>query len=100
MSKHTPGPWNFRTAYNGDCGISADGTGVFVEAFAEIRNSGENAREEAGANAKLIAAAPDLLEAGRNILDTFEAWDGMSECPVTFGELEALRNAIAKAEAA
>lgn len=63
MSSFTPGPWNFRTAANGDCGISADGTVVFVEAFAEIRHSGENAREEAKANARLIAAAPELLQA-------------------------------------
>ncbi|MBB5663219.1 putative secreted protein [Rhizobium leguminosarum] len=62
-SKHTPGPWTMRIAGNGDCGISAEGTGVFAEAFAEIRHSGENARDEAKANARLIAAAPDLLDA-------------------------------------
>jgi hypothetical protein len=68
-AKHTPGPWSFRTAYNGDCGISAEGTGVFIEAFAEIRHSGENAQEEAKANARLIAASPDLLDALRLVWD-------------------------------
>lgn len=61
--KHTPGPWEFKTAANGDNGILAEGTGVFAEAFAEIRHGGENARDEALANARLIAAAPDLLAA-------------------------------------
>ena len=59
--KHTPGPWSFRTARNGDNGVSASGTGVFAEAFADIRHEGEEARDEALANARLIAAAPDLL---------------------------------------
>lgn len=60
---HTKGPWNFRTdRVSGDNGIIADGTGVFIECFAEIRHAGEGARDEALANARLVAAAPDLLE--------------------------------------
>jgi hypothetical protein len=67
-SKHTPGPWKFRTAaFNGDNGISAYETGVFVEAFADIRYAGENNREEALANARLIAASPDLLQKGKHL---------------------------------
>ena len=62
-SKYTPGKWKFKTAANGDCGISAEGTGVFIECFAEIRHAGENARSEALANAKLVVAIPDLLSA-------------------------------------
>lgn len=57
---HTPGPWRFKTAANGDCGISAGGTGVFAEVFADIRHAGEDARDEATNNARLIAAAPEL----------------------------------------
>ncbi|KKX25331.1 hypothetical protein [Rhizobium sp. LC145] len=76
MSKHTPGPWSFRTdARTGDNGIMADGTGVFVEAFAEIRHSGENARDEALANARLIAAAPDLLQALEDLLHAYSEPD-------------------------
>ena len=60
---HTPGPWTFKTDdRTGDNGIMAPGTGVFAEAYAEIRRSGENARAEALDNARLITAAPDLLE--------------------------------------
>jgi hypothetical protein len=62
MSQHTPGPWSIRKTGNGDRGISAAGTGVFIEAFAEIRHSGEGAYDECDANARLIAAAPELLE--------------------------------------
>lgn len=63
MSGHTPGPWAFRTDLKtGDCGLVATGTGVFAEAFADVRHAGENARAEALANAHLIAAAPDLQE--------------------------------------
>jgi hypothetical protein len=60
--KHTPGPWTFKTARNGDNGISASGTGVFAEAFADIHHQGEDNFAEALANARLIVAAPDLLE--------------------------------------
>jgi hypothetical protein len=63
MTKHTPGPWKFKTAANGDNGISAYDTGIFAEAFADVRHAGENNREEALANARLIAAAPEMLEA-------------------------------------
>lgn len=63
-AKHTPGPWSFRTdGVTGDNGIHADGTGIFAEAFADIRRAGEDARDEAHANARLIAAAPELLAA-------------------------------------
>jgi hypothetical protein len=86
MSNHTKGPWKLRTAANGDCGISAEGTGVFVEAFAEIRHSGENAREEALANARLISAAPDLLAALKHSIIEPSEW------------VEEARAAIAKAE--
>lgn len=67
-SKHTKGPWKFKTAANGDCGVSAEGTGVFIECFAEIRHAGENARDEALANARLVIAIPELLEALREII--------------------------------
>lgn len=63
---HTPGPWMFRhDVRSGDNGIYADGTGIFAEVFADIRRAGENARDEAGANARLMAAAPDMLAAGK-----------------------------------
>lgn len=62
--KHTPGPWAYtEAAITGDRGIHAEGTGIFAEAFADIRRACENNTAEAEANARLIAAAPDMLEA-------------------------------------
>lgn len=97
-ANHTPGPWAFKTAGNGDCGISASRTGYFAEAFADIRYAGEDARAEALANARLIAAAPDILEAAKAIFEPLDAWDGMSECPITTAHIDVLRTAISKAE--
>ena len=89
MTKHTPGPW------------AADGSGaIFVDKKQgePIQTCGEYAvrygegTEEALANAYLIAAAPDLLEACRAALE---------KCPFPVGAAlakEQLQKAIAKAE--
>ena len=72
--KHTAGPWKFKTdPFTGDCGLHAEGTGIFAEAFADIRHQGECNKPEALANARLIAAAPDMLEALKHILDSEDA---------------------------
>ncbi len=52
QSNHTPGPWN----YDGVVINTPDGMPVHCK---------ERSREELRANARLIAAAPDLLEALR-----------------------------------
>lgn len=75
-AKHTPGPWRY---YKCRCGmegcnqytISVQGSVGFVEA-----------------DARLIAAAPELLEALQDLCDT------LGECGMT----EKARAAIAKAE--
>ena len=84
MSKHTPGPWviqetNFAQQKN-----------VYAQAdkppIATVYGStGENE-----ANARLIAAAPEMLEALRNLLD--ETMHATHDCPVLFA-----RRVIAKA---
>lgn len=54
MSEHTPGPWAFITD-------SAEGSPFFVRAgFMEVQVGGASLNE-AHANARLIAAAPDML---------------------------------------
>ena len=62
MSAHTPGPWTMRSArLSGDVGIAADGfSGPIAEVFEEL-NRRDLRPETARANARLIAAAPDLL---------------------------------------
>lgn len=93
--KHTPGPWEIRKAGNGDRGISAPGTGIFIEAFAEIRHSGEGAYDECDANARLIAAAPDVLSALKLLLadvKDYEPWQRPCHA------VDVAEAAIAKAE--
>lgn len=58
--KHTKGPWDFFSGMGGWYINSKEGKTV-ADAY------GEN-KEEAKANAKLIAAAPDLLEALQDIV--------------------------------
>lgn len=66
-SKHTPGPWKvFNSKYAYRPGIEAEEFSVVI--FGEISEScGVDGRteDEKEANAKLIAAAPELLEALR-----------------------------------
>lgn len=69
-AQHTPGPWQARGSHKcDDFGIvvqndaAEGGWMVVAECFSDLRRSGERAVEEAAANARLIAAAPDLLDA-------------------------------------
>jgi hypothetical protein len=57
MSKHTPGPWAWNESFFGLQG--ATGPVLYYEGYAGMCLALE--REEA--NARLIAAAPDMLEA-------------------------------------
>ena len=84
MSEHTPGPWRV------DCGEYSD---EYV-----LRNGLVTHTEaEREANARLIAAAPDLLAAARAVVESTVTRDGMEIAP-TRASVEALSAAIAKAE--
>ena len=72
MAEHTPGPWSICSANDSRCScrlIAADGVGCFVAqalmASDEDQTGGEGVADfdVAIANARLIAAAPWLLEA-------------------------------------
>lgn len=56
-TKHTPGPYHITKASNGGLAVQAQDNEVIARCF------GENKK----ANARLIAAAPELLEAGRDL---------------------------------
>lgn len=59
--KHTPGPWQYGRC-GGDCGVYT--AGLKPVEIAHINNIDEdNSCKVMDANAKLISAAPDLLEA-------------------------------------
>lgn len=96
-AQHTPGPWTTRLAKDasGDVGILARACCV-AECFSDIRRVNEQAYAERDANARLIAAAPDLLAAAKHaekilaMVNPNEGYPG--------GPLQQLRAAIAKAE--
>lgn len=111
QAKHTPGPWHVRyrqkrSDFDGGMPeIVGDENGLPV--IADIRWNGEN--EEYGqANARLIAAAPELLEACKRAYaeldDRYDVDRPVGESPKEYpfggaGELmRILRVAIAKAE--
>lgn len=75
MSKHTPGPWRVVEHSWSDTGIYSDKHHIAhlsIEGVATERNQSE-LEASMGANAKLIAAAPDLLEA---LVHIKEYWNG------------------------
>lgn len=91
MSKHTPGPWTYsENAYGavfvhgGETLTSSVGT-----EYKELVAGGNNHNTLTIANARLIAAAPDLLAALKQIV--FD-WDGEPE------DMIEASAAIAKAE--
>lgn len=80
MSKHTPGPWKVinDSVWSVDAGICI------------VRFAGGNLVEESLENARLIASAPDLLEALRMAM-CYVSNEGSEE------EYQQARAAIAKA---
>jgi hypothetical protein len=81
-SKHTPGPWTvFSDSYGDRPGIEADAFSVVIYGYGEDDDGGVQgkSKEEELANAYLIAAAPDMLEALKNLENDdnhipLEAW--------------------------
>jgi hypothetical protein len=93
MSKHTPGPWRIAPASDyadGSLNVDADTRGYVC--LAGFRDD-----PEARANARLIAAAPDLLEACKRILADIDS-NATLAFEIDGDALEALDSAITKAE--
>lgn len=96
MNKYTPGPWHINTAGSGD----GKGNIVIDEIYVYAPESGADdvavaadiadplTGKPSEANARLIAAAPELLEALKDVM----YWDNGKP------EWEDARAAIAKAE--
>lgn len=98
MSEHTPAPWGFGNGREGERLILGDnGNGNYV-AHVQIhqtpRAMGMLDEEEREANARLIKAAPDMLEALRFAAGDIRDGYPNEACAV----LEHLEEAIAKAE--
>lgn len=90
MSKHTPGPWNFNppTAANPST-ASVTACGGFVSIYTAPLTL------ETEANARLIAAAPELLASLRAMVEADDAGWPLAAAHQT---RDAARAAIAKAE--
>lgn len=102
---HTPGPWEVRNNNNGTLGIDAfepDGTRCCpaqINGDATDETYGPNVRD----NARLIAAAPDLLAACEVALELLEQSNGEQTIEEYLGlaggtyAAKVLRDAIARA---
>lgn len=114
---HTPGPWRIvrHSDQSGGCNILTERhskaglpckTSDFIAAVGVCPNPWQNGLEEARANARLIAAAPDMLAALKGALVSVETigefafLESLSpDARVAINKrLEAIRAAIAKAE--
>lgn len=92
MSKHTPGPWGHKT-----WDVNKDGEFNYTvekddKSICEIVGTGEQAE----ANARLIAAAPELLEALK--VCSAELFAQCADHPRAMLFVKEARAAIAKAE--
>lgn len=100
--KHTPGPWEaeFGVAYN----VRAPHGGIIAQISRQrgrFAAQGYIDSEESAANARLIAAAPDLLEACEKTLEMIDAHREITAIEVMArrdGVRDVLCVAIAKAK--
>ena len=100
-TKHTPGPWQVSNDWSQFIKIEKkrDTRRLFYSNYIELAlvMAVDGRTDEAQANARLIAAAPDLLAACKMVLDAILREDDLV---VAFrGEdLEQIKRAIARAE--
>lgn len=91
-TSHTPGPWSAECALSSDLFNIRYVTGLNCEKVCDVNHRVEMPQEVALANAKLIAASPDLLEAARLALqlikDTWIEEHGNQQVGMAWGALE------------
>ena len=99
-TKHTPGPWNKDYTIGGQCIVM--GTSPYTAkphsrkvATVSDHSKSVGGMDETDANARLIAAAPSLLEALQDIVRAHDVKMGKSAVKL---RIEIARDAIAKAE--
>jgi hypothetical protein len=96
MSKHTPGPWEVDRDDSQKVWVKSKAEG-WDEEWVALSFSGR-----AGANARLIAAAPDLLEALKAAKEVVDVAEHMTSCrsddDFVWGAQKLINAAIAKAE--
>ena len=94
MNKHTPGPWYFRAAIQDGQFVVRDrrSSGGFAD-IARVKGDKRSTLAQAEANARLIAAAPDLLDA----LETYPAQGVVMTDEEMWAWVDKARSAIDKA---
>jgi hypothetical protein len=99
MRNHTPGPWKIEERSACRAIVPASGAEVtFIYRQGSVTTR-ERSDEELAANAALIAAAPMLLEAAREVLGALDTLSGDRVLPMICEHgRDALRSAIAAAE--
>lgn len=106
---HTPGPWEYNGEIDTRCQRHIEGpnnqTVAIAPTFTEITQSGTICTatdEEINGNAKLIAAAPELLEELKEARELIRIWHG-DDCFDIYDrkspEMKRINAAISKAEA-
>ena len=98
QAQHTPGPWTVRDNRNNTLGIDAhEPDGSYCQPARVNGNASDSVYGPVTwANARLIAAAPDLLAALKAAAAYYEMLERATG--VTHGVLAEIRAAIAKAE--
>lgn len=97
MSEHTPGPWKL-SRKNGSRRMRLTGQGWAFFAKVVVRMDHSDCDNQEGlANAHLIAAAPDLLEASEAALRAFDS-SNIRIAHKYAGAVGLLRDAILKAK--
>ena len=101
MSSFTPGPWRCDGSTNGRFyGVSAYREGFRGVPIVVWRGLARPATAEGNANARLIAAAPDLYEALKIVNAATETVGaGAVILQITTADRQAIRAALRKAEA-
>lgn len=91
-TKHTPAPWEYQGGDNASVEVNIGETTANIDR--QDKNTGQYviSREEMEANAKLIAAAPELLEALEELMKVYERNGQLLSFDVNIA-----RNAIKKA---
>ena len=101
MSAHTPGPWGTTQAtggqtVSGPLGVSIAWCGANAS-FGYGETSYAISVDEARANAQLVAAAPDLLEALSIVRDLDDTWSEGVDTLLSIATRAKIDAAIAKA---
>ena len=86
MSTHTPGPWYIEEISNRDWQINSDSRDwCLLEITPAIYGESDSLSDEDKANARLIAAAPDLLHEGKTLIKALKT---MAINPIHYAALE------------